>query len=174
MGAIQDVKFSIRAFARNPGFTATAVAALTLGIGATTAVFSIVNTVLLKPLQVYQPDRFVVLGTTGVGESGIANTSTSASPAKFQHWRSLTEVLQDVSAFRMGIVNLTRDNTGGQLPSIHASSDFFESWRLRVVLGRVFTPAENLPNGARVAVLSRDSWTRRFAGDPSVLGRKFR
>src|SRR5580698_8345471 len=100
----QDLKHSIRMFRKSPGFSITAVAALALGIGGTTAIFSIVNTVLLKPLLIPDPDRLLVLATTGDAGSAV-------SPAEFLHWRGKSSVVQDVSAFLGGVANFT----GGEL-----------------------------------------------------------
>jgi hypothetical protein len=99
-----DVKHSIRMFLRSPGFTITAVAALALGIGGTTAIFSIVNTVLLKPLGIPDPNRLVVLTVTPVDDN-------AASGARFVYWRSQSDVVQDVSAYFTAVTNYT----GGQM-----------------------------------------------------------
>ena len=167
---LSDVKYSVRAFLKSPGFTLTAVAALALGIGATTAIFSIVNTVLLKPLLVYDSDRFVMLISTGVSDTGESETENDASPAKFAHWRAQSSVIQDVSAFLPG-VNYTGGDVVEQWRSVQESADFFRCWGIRVVRGRTFTPEEDLPNGPRVALISQNLWTLRFAGDPQILGR---
>jgi putative ABC transport system permease protein len=95
---LQDLKHSLRNFARSPGFVLTAIATLALGIGANTAVFSVVNAVLLKPVPFPDPDRLVMFMNTSPQGSGPA-----ASPAKFQHYREQSSVLQDVSAFRTGL-----------------------------------------------------------------------
>ncbi len=92
---LSDVKHAIRMSRRSPGFTITAVTALAIGIGATTAVFSIVNVLLLRPLGIPDADRLVVLSTTSKSETGDGDAS---SPAKFEYWRARTDVLQDVSA----------------------------------------------------------------------------
>src|SRR5690242_7288084 len=111
MGVLfQDVKHSLRAFRKSPGFTAAAVAALTVGIGANTAIFSVVNSVLLKPAPFPDPDRIVLFMNTSPQGSG-----GGASPAKFQHWRSQTDVVQDVAAFNNGPVNLTGNGFPEQL-----------------------------------------------------------
>ena len=109
---LQDVKHSLRMFRQSPGFTAAAVAALTLGIGANTAIFSVVNAVLLKPAPFPDPDRLVLFMNTSPQGSGAG-----ASPAKFQHWREQTSVVQDVAAFRTGVVNLTGGGFPEQLQS---------------------------------------------------------
>src|ERR1043166_8908353 len=94
---LQDIKHSIRMFIENPGFTITAIAALTLGIGANTAIFSIVNTVLLKPVPFPEPDRLVMLMNTFKTPAGATGQGPGASPAKFAHWRAQSNVLELVS-----------------------------------------------------------------------------
>src|SRR6478735_909728 len=99
---LHDVKHSLRAFWNSPGFTFAAVAALALGIGANTAIFSIVNSVLLKPVPFPEPDRLVMLqNTSPQGSNSIA------APAEYQHWRAQDSVLEDVVSFRSGLVNYT-------------------------------------------------------------------
>src|SRR5215204_5737513 len=99
---VKDLKHSLRMFAKSPAFTLAAVAALTLGIGVNTAIFSVVNAVLLKPVSFPDPDRLVVLMTTSPDGNG-----SGGSPAKFQHFREQSSVVQDVSAYRTGVVNYT-------------------------------------------------------------------
>src|SRR5882724_1529136 len=99
---IRDLKYSLRMFVRAPGFTITAVAVLALGIGMNTAIFSVVDTVLLRPLSYPDPDRIVIFKTSSLGGS-----ISAASPIKFNVWRQLTNVFQDVSAYRFGRVNMT-------------------------------------------------------------------
>src|SRR5580658_6099506 len=101
---LRDVKHSIRMFLKSPGFTITAVAALALGIAATTAIFSVVNRVLLKPLPIADADRLVVLIATNVSDRGERGEQSDASPAKFMHWRAQSSVLQDVSAYLEGVM----------------------------------------------------------------------
>jgi predicted permease len=162
----KDLRHSLRMFVQSPAFTLAAVAALTLGIGANTAIFSVVNAVLLKPVAFPDPDRVVMFMNTSPQGSGPA-----ASPAKFQHYRQQTQVVEDVSAFNTGLVNLTGGSFPEQLRSGNVSADFFKLVGAPVVLGRTFSPDEDLPNGPKVVVLSHRLWTTRFNSDPGVVGR---
>src|SRR5688572_26441584 len=117
---LKDLKHSFRMFRQSPAFTMAAVAALALGIGANTAIFSIVNTVLLKPVPFPDPDNLVMMMNTSPQGQGPA-----ASPAKFAHWRRQSDVLQDVSAFRTGLVNYTGGDVPEQLRSSQVSADYF-------------------------------------------------
>jgi len=168
----RDVKHSIRMFVKSPGFTLTAVAALALGIGANTAIFSIVNAVLLKPVPVPNPDSFVMLMNTFVSRTGESGSGPGASPAKFQHWRA-QPVLTEVSAFRNGVMNYAAGEVVEQVRSMQMSADAFSCWGLPILRGRTYTTQEDLPNGPRVVLISEGFWTRRFAANPQILGRPF-
>src|SRR5438445_10141530 len=164
---LKDLKHSLRMFRQNRGFTAAAVAALALGIGLNTAIFSVVNTVLLKPPPFPQPDRLVLFMNTSPQGSGQA-----ASPAKFQHWREQTAVVEDVSAFRTGVLNWTGGDFPEQLRSAQVSADYFRLFGAPVIRGRTFSADEDRPNGSRVVVISQGFWIRRFAGDPAIIGKR--
>jgi putative ABC transport system permease protein len=164
----KDLKHTLRTLLRSPGFTIAAVAALTLGIGATTAIFSVVNAVLLKPLTYPDNDRIVrfLLNTpTGLDYGG--------SPTRFNILRTETQAFQDVSAYEFNGVGVSL--TGGPYPeqahAIHASADYFRLFGAPIIQGRTFTLAEDRPNGGQVAVLSYGLWQRRFAGDEAIIGK---
>jgi len=163
---VQDLKHSVRMFGQSKAFTATAIAALALGIGATTAIFSIVNAVLLKPVPFPNPDRLVMFMNTFPGGQGPAS-----SPAKFQHWRSQSTI-EGAAAFRTGIVNYTGGEVAEQLKSAQVSADYFKLFGAPIIKGRTFTREEDLPNGEKVALISHSLWTRRFASDPDIIGKK--
>src|ERR1044071_1811056 len=110
---VRDFKQSLRMFAQSPAFTLAAIAALTLGIGANTAIFSVVNAVLLRPVAMPDPDRVVVFVNTSPRGSGGA----AASPAQFAHYRQQTGIVPDVSAFKTGVMNYTGGNFPEQLRS---------------------------------------------------------
>ncbi len=163
-----DVKLAFRTFRRSPGFTATAVAALALGIGANTAIFSVVDTVLLKPLPYPQADRIVVLMNTSPQGSGPA-----ASVPKYNVWRKQTQALEDVAAYDTGGpgLNLSGGDRPEQIKGIHVSQEFFRLFGAQASIGRTFTPEEDRPRGGNVAILSNGIWQRRFGSDPSIVGK---
>jgi predicted permease len=164
---VQDFRYSLRVLRQQPAFTFAAVAALALGIGASTAVFSVVNAILLKPFPYPDSDRIVQF----MNQNGEGQTAPASSPAKFIHWASQTSVIQDGSAYRNVTVNYTGGDTPEQLVSGNVTKDFFRLWGAHPILGRTFSPEEDLPNGPKVAVLSYNWWTHRFAGDSSVIGK---
>jgi predicted permease len=137
-----------------------------VGIGANTAIFSVLNAVLLKPIPFPDPDRLVMMMNTSPQGSGPA-----ASPAKFQHYREQTSVIEDVSAFRGNVVNYTGGSFPEQLQSGQVSADYFRLFGAPVILGRTFSPEEDRPHGPQVAVIGEGLWKRRFGGDPSVIGK---
>jgi predicted permease len=165
---VKDLKLAFGMLRRSPGFTATAIAALALGIGANTAIFSVVNTVLLKPLPYPQPDRMVQLmnATPHLDWPG-------ASVPKYNVWRAQTQVLEDVAAYDVGGpgINLSGGDRPEQLRGIHVSYEFFPLFGAQPALGRTFSAAEDRPGGGNVVVLSNGLWQRRFGGTPDVIGK---
>jgi putative ABC transport system permease protein len=162
---LQDVRQSVRMLWRSPGFTMAVVAALALGIGANTAIFSVINTVLLKPLPYPDPNRLMVFTNTSPQGSG-----PGASPTKFNLWRQQTGAFQDVSAFRFSVVNLTGGADAEQIASGQVSADFFRLFGAPMVAGRTFTAEEDRPNGGHVVVLSQGFWKRHSGGNSTLLG----
>lgn len=153
-------------FVQNPGFTIAVVAALALGIGADTAIFSVVNAVLLKPLNYPEPDRMVQLLCTSPGGEGPCGSAT-----KFHVWQEQTSVFKDVAAYDGGGgMNLT----GGmpeQVHGEHVTEGFFRVFGTPFVQGRGFTVAEDRPHGGNVTVISGGLWKRKFGGDPHIVGK---
>ena len=129
----KDLKQSLRMFVQNPAFSLAALAALTLGIGANTAIFSVVNAVLLRPVAFPDPDRVVLFQNTSP-----QNANSAASPAKFAHWRQQSAVVQDVTAFNTGVVNYTGGELPEQLQSGRVSADFFRLFGAAIEHGRAF------------------------------------
>jgi predicted permease len=161
---LKDLKLALRTFARSPAFALAAVAALTLGIGANTAIFSVVNAVLLRPVGVPDPDRVVMFMNVSSRGSGPA-----ASPAKFEHYRRQTSVVGDVSAFNTGVVNFTGGAFPEQLRSARVSADLLTLLDAPVLLGRRFIADDDVPNGPRLTIISRRLWEQRFNADPRIV-----
>jgi putative ABC transport system permease protein len=165
---LKDVRYAFRMLRRSPGFAATAIAALALGIGANTAIFTVVNTVLLQPLSYPNPDQLVQLElSTSQGNGNIT------SIPKFNIWKEQTQVLQDISAYDQGGpgINLNGGDRPEQLKGIHVSSSFFQLFGARVAAGRTFSAEEDRPGGPPVVVLSGGLWQRRFGGDRNLIGK---
>src|SRR5262245_22291601 len=151
-------------FRQSPSFTLAAIAALALGIGANTAIFSVVNAVLLKPIPFPEPDRLVMFMNTSP-----QGPFAAASPAKFWHWRSQSTI-QDSSAFRNTILNYTGGEIPEQLRATQVSVDYFKLFGVPVILGRTFSAEEDLPRAEKVVVLSHGLWERRFGKNPGIIG----
>lgn len=153
-------------FVQNPGFTIAVVAALALGIGADTAIFSVVNTVLLKPLSYPDPDRIVQFMNTYKG-----GEDAGAAATEFEMWREQTSAFQDVAAYsNSGGMNLT-GAVPEQVHGVHVSEAYFRLFGAHFVQGRGFTTAEDLPHGGNVVVISGGLWKRKFGSDPQLAGK---
>ncbi len=164
---LRDLRHALRTF-RTGGlsFVITAVIALGLGIGANTAIFTLVNTVLLKEPAFPNPDRIVILQTkTPEGSFG------AGSPAKFAHWAHQTEAITDVAAFNGAVVNWTGGQFPQQLRSERVSSAYFRLFGVPVILGRPFNAQEDSPGAAPVVVIGEGLWKKQFSRDQNVVGK---
>lgn len=162
-----DIKHALQMFLKNPSFTVAAVAALALGIGANTAIFSVVNAVLLKPLGYPDADRIVeFLAPSSVIVSNLSNVP------ELHFYQRQTSVFQEVAAYDMAGpgFNLTGERPE-QLQGIHVTEGYFRLFGAPVMLGRTFTPQEDSPHGGKVVVMSYGLWRRRFGGDPHIVGK---
>src|ERR1700722_17229509 len=146
-------------FIQNPGFTIAALAALALGIGANTAIFSVVNTVLLKPLSYPNADRIVQLQSFSLDSPD--DRGSAASIPKFHVWQQQTSIFQEVAAYDFAGpgFNITGDRPE-QIHGLHVTEGYFRLFGARVLLGRTFTPQDDAPNGGNVVVLSSGIWQR--------------
>ena len=165
---LRDLKHSARMLVQAPGFSLAAVAALALGIAPNTAIFSVVNAVLLKPLAYPEPDRVVMFQNTF---QRVSRTGT-ASPAEFKWWRQLERRRRDVSAYTFNVANLTGESFPQQIPTSPVSADFFRLCGAHAVYGRTFTREDDLPNASKTVVLAYPFWRNHYAGDPLVIGRR--
>jgi predicted permease len=163
-----DVRYAVRSMRHNPGFTAVAITALALGIGANTAIFSVVNGVILQPLPFREPDRLVRLDESYAngGHNG------SVSIPKYMAWRN-NEVFAGTALYDQVGLNQTLGSGDPpiQLKTLHVSREFFQVFGGVPALGRVFDRTEDLPGGPDTAILTYRIWQSRFGGDPRIVGR---
>ena len=166
---LKDIRFALRRLLKSPGFTLTAVASLALGIGANTAIFSLVNTALLRPLPAERPDRLVSLAVSGERDAMLA-----FSYPTYRDYRDRNEVLSGLFATRLAPLSLSRGGGDNQrLWGYLVTGNYFDVLGVRAARGRTFTPEEDsAPLAHPVAVLSHNCWQHRFGGDPGVVGRE--
>jgi len=174
---IQDLRYGLRLLARSPGFTAIALLTLTLGIGATAAIFSVVDAVLLRALPYRDPQRLVSV-FEDASEAGFPRNTPA--PANYADWKAQTQIFEDVAAAATGgkwhVLNLTGETAAGagepeKLESASVTENLFAVLGARPAVGRVFLPEEDRPGAAHVVLLSHGLWMRRFGGDRGLVGR---
>ena len=165
---LQDLRITVRSLARTPGFTLAAVTALTLGLGASTAIFSVVSAVLLKPLPYPDAERIVVFLSGPGASAGRGGPQVPATG--FNLLRQQAVGIQHLSAYRFRAGNLTGGATPEPLAVAMVSVDFFRLFGGRTGHGRTFLAEEDRPGGGEVVILGHDFWRRRFGGDPRVVG----
>lgn len=169
-GLMQDVRFGIRMLFKNPGFTAVAVLTIALGIGANTAMFSVLNTYLFRMLPYPTSDRLVRIFRTSPHSQ-----SWPHSPGNFFAHREQSDAFEYMAAYNYVSPNLANPGEPAErLRGLAATSDFFPALGVQPLLGRVFTPEEHEPEADREAVLSHRFWMSRFGGDPNVVGTTMR
>ena len=167
---LQDIRFGLRRLRKSPGFTAVAVLTLALGIGANTAIFSIADAALLRPLPYKNADRLVMLWSTRMKD----HWRGQASPLDFIHWRQEESSFASMGAVCPGRCNLTGRGEPVVLGCWQASAGFFEALGVQPALGRPFVPEEHRTGSGQVALLSHALWRDRFGSDPGIVGQTVR
>jgi putative ABC transport system permease protein len=165
---IQDMKHAVRSFARTPGFTLLALLTLALGIGANTAIFSVLNGVMLEPLGYPEPNRLMMI-TSQFPTLGFDQFWVDAP--EFVDLQKTNRSFESVGAYTVGAVNLSAGDRPERITSATVSASLFDALGVAAFRGRGLRPEDNLPNTERVAVLSHELWRRNFGGDESVLGK---
>jgi putative ABC transport system permease protein len=168
----QDIRFGLRMLRKNPGFTTVAVLTLALGIGANTAVFSVVETILLHPLPYADPSRLVEVFNS-YNSSSIANfPKAGLTPGDFTDWRRQATMFSDLAAYTVSNdeFNLTGLAVAQRVRATYATSNLFPMLGIRPAAGRVFLSDEDKIGGARSILLSHGLWEERFGGDPAAIG----
>jgi len=167
---VQDLRYGVRVLVKSPGFAAVAVIVLALGIGANTAIFSVVNAVLLRPLPYQDPGRLVQVWHVPPPKSFPGMTEFSVSAANYLDWRDQNHVFDPLAIYTFANLNLTGKDKPESVASAVVSPNFFSVLRVRPLFGRVIAPGEDLPGRANVVVLSHAFWREHFGSDPSIVG----
>jgi putative ABC transport system permease protein len=163
---MNDLRYALRQLWKSPGFAVVAIATLALGIGANSAIFSVVNTVLLRPFPYPEPDRLYQLSETrpGFGEMSVAYPN-------YLDWRAAQHTFEDLSVYRRDDFNLTGSGEAETLHGAFVTASYFKVIGLAPILGRVFSERDDKSGGANVVVLSEAFWRTRFGADPRIIGR---
>ena len=164
----QDVRFALRQARRQPGFTLAAILTLALGIGATTAIFSVVHAVVLRPLPVAHPDRLLFVYSSLRGQIG------SYSAGNFDYVRQRVTTIDELAAVQFASFNLAEGAEPERVPGLRTTWNYFATWGVQPLTGRTYTRDEDQPGGAKVVVLSHRLWQRRFGGDSTIVGKQIR
>ncbi len=165
----QDLRYGFRMLLKNPGFTAVGVLTLALGIGANTAIFSVADAFLLKPLSIPNENRLVVALEVAPSQKG--DDTSSVSPANFEDWKSQTRSYEAMAAYGWSDVNLTGQGEPEKVQGFEVTPNFFGVVGIQPVVGRVFLPEEENPGHEQVVILSHGLWQRRYASDPNMVGK---
>jgi putative ABC transport system permease protein len=165
---LQDVRYGLRTLLRQPGFAATAILTLALGIGATTAIFSVVNAVVLRPMPFDAPDRVVVVTNLNLK---TGNRNTTISGPDFFDWRAQARSFEVLSYFtNSGETSVTVNNVSDYTTVTHIAPGYFQVFGATARAGRLFTPEEQQPAPSDAVVISAAYWRRQFASDPRAIG----
>ncbi|HEV2829420.1 MAG TPA: ABC transporter permease, partial [Pyrinomonadaceae bacterium] len=164
----QDLRYGLRILVKNPGFTAVAVIALALGIGANTAIFSVVNTVLLRPLPYKDPEQLVMVFEDSSKHGFPRDTPTAAN---YIDWRDQNHVFESIAAIAGASLNLTGVGDPERIQGYRVSASLFPLLGVSPQVGRWFTPDEDQPGANPVVIISHRLWQRRFGGDPNIVGK---
>lgn len=167
---IRDLRFGARMLRKHPGFAFVALVTLALGIGANTAIFSVVNAVLLRPLDYREPARVVTLWESVPAKGG----RWRVAPANFFDWKKQNQVFEEVAAFSASTLNLTGTGEPAQLSGSRVSEGYFGVLGVEPAVGRAFLPEEFEPGKGQVVILGQGLWRNRFGSDPNVVGKSIR
>ena len=167
---LQDLRFGVRTLRKSPAFTAIAILTLALGIGANTAIFSVVHTVLLKPLPFPDSDRLVQVWEK-VSLPNYQNDQNNPAPGNFADWKTQSTAFEDIGAYRNRSFNLTGSGEALRVEGEQVSASLFSLLKVNATLGRIFTAEDDQPAGRHVVVIGNGLWKSRFASDATILGK---
>ena len=167
----QNLRYGLRMLTKSPGFTAVTVLTLALGIGANTAIFSVVYSALLRPLPYHEPDRLVTIGEGRQQAKDNEALSSNSSNPDFVDWQKTAKSFQSLTAYSFGAYTLAGNGEPKNVFTTEVKGNFFTTLGVQPALGRLFRDGEDVPDGPHVAVLTNGYWRSDFGGDPSVIGR---
>jgi predicted permease len=167
----QNLRFGLRLLAKSPGFTLVTVLTLALGIGANTAIFSVVYSALLRPLPYYQPERLITMGEGRLQSKDNDAGSQNTSNPDFLDWQRTAKSFQSLTAYSFDAFTLTGNGEPKNVFATQVKANFFPTLGVRPLLGRGFLDGEDVPDGPHVAMLTYGYWQSDFGGDPGVIGR---
>jgi putative ABC transport system permease protein len=165
---MKDVSYGLRSLWRNPGFAIVTLLSLALGIGANTAIFSLVNTVLLRPLSFHEPDRLVMVWEDASFAGFPRNTP---APANYADWKAENQVFEDMAALAVRSFNITGDGEPEKVSAYGVTANLFQLLGIKPSLGRAFLPEDDRPEANKVVVLSYGLWEKRYGGDRGIINR---
>src|SRR5207248_2879795 len=165
----QDIRYSARMLLKSPGFSVIAVLTLALGIGANTAIFSVVDAILLRPLPYPEPSRLVRIWEWSLKHDSPRNV---VNPFNFLDWRDHAQSFEAMAAISDGVTNVSVNGQPLAVDSLQVSPEFFSILRVPPFLGRTFIPDDGLPGHDRVIILGYQFWQHQFGGNGSVIGQK--
>ncbi|HYU98028.1 MAG TPA: ABC transporter permease, partial [Pyrinomonadaceae bacterium] len=166
---LKDFRYGIRSLLKRPSFTAIAVITLALGIGANTAIFSLVNAVLLRSLPFADPDRLVMIWEDASFAGFPRNTP---APANYVDWKTQGQSFADMAAQDMRSFNLTGDGEPEKVEAFGVTANFFPLLGIKPALGRVFTNEEDTPGANKVVIINYNLWQQRYGGEQNIVGRQ--
>ncbi len=167
----QDIRYGFRMLAKSPGFTAVAVITLALGIGANTAIFSVIDAALLRKLPYADPDHLVLLWGDSAAQS---NHRSQVSFVDVEDWRKGTTAFEDIAVYGRWSAILAGDGFAQRVPAVQVSDGFFRVLQVKPLLGRLLLPQDQVDGKDQVVVIANDLWRTRFGSDPNIVGRNIR
>ena len=165
---LKDIRYGVRGLIKRPGFTAIALITLALGIGANTAIFSVINAVLLRPLQFKDPEQLVIVWEDASFAGFPRNTP---APGIYFDWKNQNQSFSDMAAGAEGSFNITGDGDPERVMAFSVTENFFPLFGVQPLLGRNFLPEEDRPGANKVVMLSHSLWQSRYGGDPQIINR---
>jgi len=166
----QDARYGLRMLLKNPSFAAVVVLTLALGIGANTAIFSVVNAVLIRALPYHDPEHLVMLWTDNPSWN-VGFNELPPTPTDLLDWRSQAQSLDQIAAFKVAWADLSEQGDPERVGGVQVTVNLFPLLGLQPMLGRTFTPEEERPGQNKVVIISHALWERRYGRDPTLIGR---